>query len=211
MHRSRRRSGLTCSSCAVVRSEFESFDRSDITEVLERIDGMEDNGKVVAHVVRGAIAGALGTIAMDLLWFERYTRSDGKASFLAWETSAGLDSWTDAPAPAAVGQIIAKRIFHRDLAPTHARTASNAMHWATGIGWGMLYSVRGPNRLNSPIVAGALFGTMVWLQSYAVLGTLRLYKPIWQYDARTLCKDLSAHLVYGATTGSTISILAGYR
>jgi len=38
-----------------------------------------------------------------------------------------------------------------------------------------------------------------------------VYKPIWKYDARTLGKDLSAHLVYGATTGATFAVLARRR
>jgi hypothetical protein len=29
-----------------------------------------------------------------------------------------------------------------------------------------------------------------------------LYKPIWEYDAKTLAWDLSGHLAYGAGTGA---------
>jgi len=34
-----------------------------------------------------------------------------------------------------------------------------------------------------------------------------LYKPIWEYDATTLAWDLSAHLAYGAGTGTTFWLL----
>ena len=45
----------------------------------------------------------------------------------------------------------------------------------------------------------------MWLQSYAVLVPAGLYKPIWEYDAKTLWQDPSAHLVYGMTTATTFS------
>jgi hypothetical protein len=35
-----------------------------------------------------------------------------------------------------------------------------------------------------------------------------LYKPVWEYDAETLWKDLSAHLVYGIATATTFRVLA---
>jgi hypothetical protein len=33
------------------------------------------------------------------------------------------------------------------------------------------------------------------------------YKQIWEYDAKTLATDLSAHLAYGAGTGAAFSLL----
>jgi hypothetical protein len=35
-----------------------------------------------------------------------------------------------------------------------------------------------------------------------------VYKPMWEYDARTLAKDFTAHLVYGATTSAAFAALA---
>jgi hypothetical protein len=50
--------------------------------------------------------------------------------------------------------------------------------------------------------------TGVWLQSYAVLVPAKLYKPMWEYDAKTLWEDLSAHLVYGLTTATAFRVSA---
>jgi len=36
---------------------------------------------------------------------------------------------------------------------------------------------------------------------------LGVYKPIWEYDARTIWQDLSAHLVYGETKATTAAAL----
>ena len=35
-----------------------------------------------------------------------------------------------------------------------------------------------------------------------------IYKPIWKYDAKTLARDLSAHLAYGAGTGAAFWLFA---
>lgn len=41
-----------------------------------------------------------------------------------------------------------------------------------------------------------------------ILPILKLYKPIWEYDAKTLADDLSAHLVYGLATAATLRALS---
>jgi hypothetical protein len=48
----------------------------------------------------------------------------------------------------------------------------------------------------------------VWTGDYVVLPLMGIYKPIWQYDARTLADDLSAHLVFGATTAAAFRLLS---
>jgi hypothetical protein len=53
--------------------------------------------------------------------------------------------------------------------------------------------------------AGA--GPVVWLGGYAVLPLAHVYKPIWDYDARTLAKDLSAHLMFGTATSAVFAAL----
>jgi hypothetical protein len=47
-------------------------------------------------------------------------------------------------------------------------------------------------------------GVGVWAVDYAVLPAAGLYKPIQDYDRETLAKDLTAHLVYGATTAAAL-------
>jgi hypothetical protein len=52
-------------------------------------------------VARGAIAGAVGTLAMDVVWYARYQRDDGKDAFVEWEFSAPAD-WNEISAPGQV-------------------------------------------------------------------------------------------------------------
>jgi hypothetical protein len=161
--------------------------------------------------VRGAVAGALGTAAMDALWYYRYRRADGKSRFVEWETSAGLHSWEDAPAPAKFGRLIVRRTLHRDLPAKDARVVNNLVHWSTGVGWGVVFGMAEGVSGRRSVWYGLPFGAAVWLQSYAVLAPAKLYEPIWDYDAKTLAKDLSAHLVYGITTATALKTLQRRR
>jgi hypothetical protein len=160
-------------------------------------------------VVRGALAGAVGTVAMDLLLYRRY-RSDGGADELAaWEFGAGVHDWDTAAAPAIVGKRVVEGLFQLELAPRWARLANNVMHWGYGISWGVQYGVVAGSLRRPRHVHGLLLGPVVWGSGYVVLPLAKLYKPIWEYDTGTLAKDLSAHLVYGVVTAEAFRFLGG--
>lgn len=159
-------------------------------------------------VVRGAAAGAVGTVAMDLLWFSRYRRN-GDSGFVDWELSAGLSSWDEAPAPAQFGRRLVQGVLQRELPPERARLVNNIVHWATGVGWGAAFGLVSGSFPTRRTWHGLILGAGVWVQSYVVLVPAKLYKPMWEYDAATLWKDLSAHLVYGLATATTFRVLAG--
>lgn len=161
-------------------------------------------------VVRGVVAGAVGTVALDAVGYARYRAGGGSDDPLKWEFSAGLESWETAPAPAQVGKRLYEGLFQRELPPSSARLVNNVTHWAYGLFWGSLFGVVAastcPKRLRGP-----LFGTLVWLSGYVVLPATGLYQPIWKYDATTLAKDWSGHLAYGTATSAAFTILAGRR
>lgn len=152
----------------------------------------------ISKVVRGLLAGAAGTLAKDLLMYRRYRRDDGPQGFSDWELSSGLDDWDDAGAPAQVGKRLYEGLFRRELSSRHARLTSNVMHWSYGMAWGGAYGVVAAAA--PPLRQGLVLGPAVWISGYIVLPLLKLYKPIWEYDAATLAKDLSAHLLYGVAT-----------
>jgi hypothetical protein len=158
-------------------------------------------------VVRGAIAGAVGTIALDATNYARYRAGGGTDDPLAWESSAGLDSWDDAPAPAQVGRRLYEGLLQRELPPSSARLVNNITHWAYGIFWGAQYGVVAASTRHRKL-QGPIFGTVVWLSGYVVLPLAKLYKPIWEYDPKALAEDWSGHLSYGSTTATTFSILS---
>lgn len=52
----------------------------------------------------GVLPSARGTLAMDLVWYARYRRTDGEDGFVDWEFSASIKSWEHAGALAQVGK-----------------------------------------------------------------------------------------------------------
>jgi hypothetical protein len=160
-------------------------------------------------VARGLVAGAAGTVAMDALLYARYRRGHGDEGFEPWESSSGLDSWEQAPAPAQVGKRLVEGLFDRKLSPKRARLVNNITHWAYGILGGVQYGIVAGSLPTPRIRYGLPFGAGVWAAGYVVLPAAKLYQPIWDYDRVTLTKDLSAHLVYGLGTATTLRLLAG--
>ncbi len=156
-------------------------------------------------VVRGIAAGGVGTTAMDLVWFGRYKRQGGEQSFWAWETGADVKKWDDVSAPGQVGKRVVEGFLQRELPDRWARTTNNAVHWITGFGWGAQYGIIAGSAIRPRAWWGAALGLTTWLAGYSVLPPAKLYKPLWEYDAKTLAKDLSAHMVYGIATSSTFA------
>lgn len=161
----------------------------------------------IGAVAAGVAAGAIGTAAMDALLYRRYRREGGQGEPIAWETARGLNDWEKAPVPAQVGKRLAEGYLKRELPPSSARLMTNVMHWGYGSAWGGLYGLlAGSGRSRSGLL-GLPFGALVWGTDYAVLPLGKFYKPIWQYDLKTLWKDLSAHLVYGVGTALAFALL----
>jgi hypothetical protein len=158
--------------------------------------------------VRGLIAGAVGTLVMDLVWYRRYKRGSGESPFLDWEFAAGLTDWQSAPAPAKLGKHLYEGVFQRELPPARARLTSNIMHWGYGTTWSIVYGMAVGSLRRPSVVYGLPFGALVWATSYVILPLAKLYKPIWEYDPPTLLKDATAHLAYGTGTSAAFALLA---
>ena len=162
----------------------------------------------VGAVVRGLLSGAVGTAAMDVFLFARYRRAGGAEGPEEWEFSEDLSSWENAPAPAQVGKRLWEGLFQVELPPTRARLVNNVMHWAYGTFKGALYGIVAGSRPKERVSYGLPFGASVWAGDYIVLPAAKLYKPIWEYDAKTLANDLSGHIVYGLATAAAMRLLS---
>jgi hypothetical protein len=158
--------------------------------------------------VRGLAAGAVGTVALDLVWFARYKRAGGAQGFWAWETGADVKKWDDVSAPGQVGRRLAEAFLQRELPDEWARATNNVVHWAYGTGWGAQYGVAAGSVRRMPWWSGLAFASVVWLSSYVVLPLAKVYRPLWEYDVKTLAKDLSAHAAYGIGTSTAYAALA---
>lgn len=146
----------------------------------------------VGAIARGAVAGAVGTAAMDLIWFTRYRRGGGTSNLVDWEFSKGVTDWEAAPAPAQVGRRLVEGLLQHELKPDKARVMNNVTQWGYGLLWGALYGIVVGSLPKPRLGYGAIFGPLDWASGYAVLPAVELYKPILEYDAKTLARDLSA-------------------
>ena len=158
----------------------------------------------LAAVVGGLLAGAVGTATMDAVRYVRHRRAGGQESPLTWEFGP-IDNWNQAPDPGQVGKRLIEGFTGRELPDRWAWVTSTVMHWSYGSA--CLYGiVAGSLRRPSPLY-GVPLGASAWASGYVVLPEAGLYKPIWEYDAKTLASDLTAHLAYGTGTGAAFWLL----
>jgi hypothetical protein len=157
-------------------------------------------------LVRGAVAGAVGTLAMDAFLYARYRQGGGDQQPLAWEFT-GPSTWEDVSAPAHVGRRLYEGFLQRPLDAHFARLTNNVMHWGYGIAWGTALGVVAGSVPKRRILFGPAFGASVWASSYVTLPLAGLYKPIWRYSPAELAPDLAAHLIFGTATEGLLRIL----
>jgi len=144
---------------------------------------------------------------MDAVRYVRYRRGGGTDSPLHWEFPP-VDSWEKAPDPGQVAKRVIEGFTQRELPDRWAGPTSAVMHWAYGSVWGAAYGVLAGSLHRPAPLYGLPFAGVVWASGYVVLPEAGLYKPIWDYDAKVLASDLTAHLGYGTGTGLTFWLLA---
>jgi hypothetical protein len=155
----------------------------------------------LAAVVGGLLAGAGGTVCLDTVQYLKYRRTGGTKSPLAWAFTP-IKSWEEAPDPGQVVKRVIEGFTQRELPDSWAWGISTAAHWSYGSVSGALYGVLAGSLRRPHALYGVPLGVAVFATDYIVLPQGGLYKPIWQYDAKTLANDLSAHLAYGAGAGA---------
>jgi hypothetical protein len=145
---------------------------------------------------------------MDLARFARYRLKGGGQRFVDWEFSTGLSSWDEAPAPGQIGKRLVEGVFLREVPPERAALVNNVMHWAYGTMWGAQYGIVAGSLAAPRVGYGIPLGTAVWGADYVVMPLAKLYKPIWEYDAKVLARDLGFHWVYGLGTAAAFRVLS---
>jgi len=152
-------------------------------------------------VVRGAIAGVVGTALMT--GWQTLAAKLQHSSEPGADTATPPDPWEQASAPAKVAKRIGEGVFERDVPASLIPLLSNAMHWAYGTGWGPVYAIATSGHSTTTARRGLAFGVAVWAMSYAQLVPMGLYDPPWKYPPQELALDLSYHLVYGLGVAAT--------
>ena len=129
----------------------------------------------LGSTIRGAAASAPGTLAMDATLYRRYRQDGGNAAFPGWESSEGLVSWENAPAPALVAKQLLEGVLKHELSPRYARLLNNATHWGFGLAAGAGYGLLLGSRRKPKLWYGLPFGAAVWASGYVVLPLLGVF------------------------------------
>jgi hypothetical protein len=158
-------------------------------------------------LTRGMLAGIAGTAAMDVYLYSRYRAGGGESAPLAWEFTA-LEDWSKVSAPGQVGCRLIEGFIRRPLSPRWAPLVNNVMHWGYGPAKAAAYGIVVGSLRRRRVRYGVPFGVAVWLSGYALLPLAKIYKPIWEYDAKTLAVDLGGHLIFGTVTAATFAVLS---
>jgi hypothetical protein len=164
----------------------------------------------LAAIAGGLLAGAVGTACMDAVRYVRYRRAGGKDSPLAWEFGP-VENWEKAPDPGQIAKRVIEGFTQRQLPDRWAWPISTVAHWAYGSAAGAGYGILAGSLRRPHALYGLPFGSVVWATGYVVLPQAGIYKPIWEYDAKTLAEDLSAHLAFGAGTGAAYWLIVKTR
>ena len=160
-------------------------------------------------VGRGLLAAAIGTcdgpaVVLALQAGRRREQLCG-LGVLGWAGRLGqsLCAWQDRTAtvrglsPASTGRPI-----------RGAHQQSQALELSYGAGWGALFGIVVGSANQPRARFGLVFGPLVFGTSYVLMPLAQLYKPLWEYDATTLWKDFSAHLLYGVVTAAAFRWLS---
>jgi len=132
----------------------------------------------LATIVRGLIAGAVGTAAMTSVQMAYLRATDGEPS----------------SAPGDVGRKLID-------VPRGQRAAFNqAMHVLYGTAWGAPIGLLRRSQHGN----GLLFGAAVWGVSLIELPLLDVAPPPWHQSSGALASDLAFHLVYGTATAALL-------
>lgn len=178
-------------------------------------------------LVRGALAGVAGLVAMDL--FQRGMKKvaggggDGDGDAEQAEESNGskrrLTRFDDVsvvgqhhregePATVALGRLAYERLKGEE--PTRQRGAQlgQAVHWGYGLAMGALFGLLESRMPTDDVQAGLGYGAVLWLiGDELAVPLLGLSDGPTAHPPSVHAQALGAHLVYGLATGAAMRAL----
>jgi len=139
-------------------------------------------------LVRGMVAGAVGTLAMTLT--ERLEMSI-----------------TGRPASQVPGQVGAALLLGSDpRSDAEVQRLNTPVHWAHGIAMGSLRSALDAAGIDGP-AASAIHFALLWGGDAALYVALGITDVPWRWDAEALATDILHKGVYAAVTGAVYDAL----
>ena len=146
------------------------------------------NNSVARAMVRGMVAGAVGTVAMTLSERVEMSLSGRAPSTVPGQVGAHLLPGADPTNPSDVARL------------------SGPVHWGHGVAMGALRGVLDVAGLEGPAASAAHFA-LVWGGDAALYRTLGIADVPWRWSADELGADLLHKGVYAAVTGAVYEAL----
>lgn len=159
-------------------------------------------GDILPDLIKGALAGAIGTIALDAVTWFMWDREDPEA--LEQERQArpqGLD-------PAHYVASKAAHLVGIELTPKQPHPAGIATHVAVGVVPAALYGVLSKRAPQVRTGRGLLYGLALFLVQDELINSVAGFsgRPT-QYPWQAHVRGLIGHLAYGAVTDATLDVL----
>jgi hypothetical protein len=152
-------------------------------------------------LLKGAIAGAVATWALDRVTTWMYERESPNAREQEDRARHGRTAYEAAAEKAA-------RLLGRQLNQDERRRFGTAIHWALGIGAGAAYSVFGRRIPAFRRAGGGAFGTAFWAAvDEGLVSVLGLTPPPRAFPWETHARGLSGHLAFGIVADRTLRVL----
>ena len=152
-------------------------------------------------LVKGAIAGAVATWALDLVTAKLYRQEPKPARQQEDRARRGRTAYEVAAEKTA-------RMLGRQLDRDERRHWGAAVHWALGIGAGVAYSTFGRRIPAFRRAGGGAFGTAFWATvDEGLVSLLGLTPPPKAFPWETHARGLSGHLAYGIVADRTLRML----
>ncbi len=146
------------------------------------------NNSVARAMVRGMVAGAVGTVAMTLSERVEMSLTGRAPSTVPGQVGAHLLPGADPSSPSDVARL------------------GSPVHWGHGVAMGALRGVLDVAGLEGPAASAAHFA-LVWGGDAALYRTLGIADVPWRWGADELGADLLHKSVYAAVTGAVYDAL----
>lgn len=162
---------------------------------------MRRNRSMPKELAKGAVAGAVATWTLDRVTTWMYQREPQAARQREDRVRHGRSAYE--AAAERVAQLAGRR-----LDPDQRHRLGTAIHWALGIGAGIVYTAFGRRFPGARRAGGVAFGTAFWAAvDEGLVSLLGLTPPPPAFPWETHARGLAGHLAFGLAADGTLRVL----
>lgn len=169
---------------------------------------MEQTDSPLAAVIKGALAGLVGGVAIRMAMSYAFSKAQQQPS---------PEQTTEAPSPAEdprekLVRKVASGVFETELSEDERKTWAEILHWQYSAFWGVALGILQAT-FGFPLwFFGILFGTIVWLAGPIVmLPAMKLSPPQHEIPPGEIAKGWYFHVIFGLATAISFRLLSWGR